>query len=342
MDALAVAVTRGGIRESLHRVHVAVADARGRIRASAGDPYLITFLRSSAKPLQALPLVESGAADAFGLGESELAIACASHAGGAVHTAAATALLRKAGLTPAALRCGIHAPEDREAAEALAGQAPVRLHNNCSGKHAGMLAVCVHRGWDPATYLDPEHPLQAEIRALVTAVAGATPVIGTDGCGVPTFGLPLAAMATAFARLGSGETLPAGRAAAAVRLAAAMAAHPELVSGPGHFNTEFLRRHGAAWMLKGGAEGLWCGALRGPGGLGLAVKAEDGSGRGSTPAFLAVLEALGLPGGSDPALADHRRPVVRNTLGAAVGWVEVVSPPAWPPLRLQEGMVGGA
>ncbi len=319
MAPLTVSVTRGGIRESLHRVHVAVADATGLLLGSAGDPELVAFMRSSAKPIQALPLVESGAAAAFGLEDRHLAIACASHMGMPIHTDAASDLLHRAGLGPEHLCCGPHAPEHRGAAEALvrAGRAPERIHNNCSGKHAGMLATCVHLGWDLATYLDPDHALQRRIQESLAELSSWRPVLGSDGCGVPTFALPLRAMATAFARLASGR---------GARLADAMAAHPELVSGPGHLNTDLLAGHGHRILTKGGAEGVWCYAVRGATAVGVALKVEDGSPRPLGPALLETLAALGLPGGGDPRLDAYRNPPVRNTLGHPVGGFDVEVP----------------
>ena len=336
-----VTATRGGVVESRHRVHVALADAQGRLLAAAGDCDLVTFLRSSAKPLQAVPLVASGAAAAFGLDSGDLAIACASHIGAGIHLEAAARLLAKAGLGPQHLRCGAHPPEDAAERARLGGHPPQRLHNNCSGKHAGMLAVCAHLGWDLDGYLDPEHPLQQAIRGIVAEAAGVQPILGVDGCGVPTFGLPLHAMATAFARLGCGAGLPDAAAAAAAPLAEAMAARPELISGPGQFNTEFLRHRGHEWLTKGGAEGVWCAGRRGPApGLGLALKVEDGAGRAAPPAFLAVLAACGLPGGQE---ADARfcRPALRNTLGAEVGSL-AATVPAGLPATLRQGMAAGA
>jgi L-asparaginase II len=333
LPPVTVAVTRGGVVECRHRVHVAVADARGRLVAAAGDPGLVTFLRSAAKPIQALALVESGAADDLGCTGRHLAVACASHHGMEMHVQVVRELLGRAGLGPEHLRCGPHAPADPEAAEALrrAGAVPERIHNNCSGKHAGMLAVCVHRGWAPDGYLDPHHPVQCEIRATLEALAGqAVAASAPDGCGVPTFALPLRAMAVAYARLGCGYGLPGVRAVAAARLAEAMAAHPELVSGPGSLNTELLRRHGQRVLTKGGAEGVWCYAVRQQGpGLGLALKVEDGAARAVGPALLAVLKALGLPGGGDPELASFTRPIVRNTLGEAVGEIRAEVPAAF-------------
>jgi L-asparaginase II len=328
-DPVTVTVTRGRLPESVHRVHVAVADADGRVIAAAGDPGLRAFLRSAAKPLQALPLVESGAADRFGLLPPELAVACGSHEGAFIHQETVRTLLRRVGLDEGALRCGIHPPQDPEALAALvrAGEAPRRLHHNCSGKHAGMLATCVHRGW-PLEYLGPDHPLQVWIREIVADAAGEAPELAVDGCGVPTFGLSLRGMATAYARLGSGQGLPAPRAAAAARLATAMAAHPVLVSGTGSVNTVMLARQGARWLTKGGAEGVWCLGLRPAAGavLGVAVKTLDGSHRGTIPALCAALAALGVPGADDPELVPFARPLVRNTLDQVVGETRVALP----------------
>ncbi len=324
-----VVVTRGSAAESVHRVHIVVADAAGAVRAAAGDPRHFAFWRSAAKPVQALCLVESGAADAFDLEAADLAIACGSHTGTPAHVAAARRLLGRAGREPADLACGPHAPEDAAAAAALSalGLAPQPLHNNCSGKHAGMIAACVHAGWPIAGYRSPGHPLQRWIQAAVRDVTGVEPVVGVDGCGVPTFGMPLAAMAVAYARLASGTGLTARRAAAAGRLGDAMAAHPEAVAGPGYANTLLLALHGDRLLTKGGAEGVWCAGLRGPGsGLGIALKVEDGAGRASVPALCAVLSALDLPGGGDPRLAGVGRPELRNTLGEVVGILEADLP----------------
>ena len=324
-----VTLTRGGIPESMHAVHVAVVDGDGRLLAGAGDPGRVAFLRSSAKPLQALPLVESGAADAFGLEPAELAVACGSHEGAAIHQRTVQGLLRKAGLSEDDLRCGLHPPGDAEAAAALAraGEPPRRIHNNCSGKHAGMLATCVHRGW-PLDYLRVDHPLQRWIQEIVAGACGEAATLGVDGCGVPTFGVSLRGMALSFARFGSGRGLPAARAGAARRLAMAMAAHPVLVSGEGSFNTLLLARHGVRWVTKGGAEGVWCLGLRdgGGAGLGIALKVQDGSHRPSAAVLLQAMAALGVPGATDPALAPWAYPVVRNTLDAVVGEMQVVFP----------------
>lgn len=335
VGAAVVTVTRGGIPESRHRVHIAVCDAAGRVLAAAGEPDLRAFLRSSAKPLQALPLVESGAADALGLGAQELAVACGSHLGMEMHAGTVAGLLARAGLSPEDLACGVDGPADASAAATLRreGRPPGRIHNNCSGKHAGMLACCRQMGWPTTGYMEPDHPLQRWILEIVTELAGTRPELGTDGCGVPTYALPLAAMATAYARLASGTALPPARAAAAQRLGTAMAAHPEMVAGPGNVGTAILAAAGARLLSKGGAEGVWCLARRGPGaGLGLALKVEDGANRAAPPAALAALAALGLDLRGDPRLAGLAHPRITNTLGAEVGDVQV---------RLPEGFGAG-
>ena len=331
---LLVELTRGGCLESVHRVHVAVADADGRLLAWAGDPDRVAFMRSSAKPLQALPLVASGAAARFGLQPPDLAVACGSHVGAAIHQQAVAALLARAGLDAGALRCGIHPPADSAAHDDLVrrGLPPERIHNNCSGKHAGMLVSCIHLGWPIESYLAPEHPLQRWITEIVASLGGVAPRWAPDGCGVPSFAIPLRAMATAYARLGSGAGLPPAWAEAASVLAGAMADRPELVSGPGRVNTIMLERMGRDVVTKGGAEGVWCAGLRtagAAGAAGLAVKVEDGADRAAAAAAIAVARACAFPGAGDPQLDPFAAPVLRNTLGDAVGEMRVHLPPGF-------------
>jgi L-asparaginase II len=326
---VAVLVTRGTVVEAVHRVHVAVVDGAGRLVAAAGEPRRVAFLRSAAKPIQALPLVATGAADAFGLEPEELAVATGSHVAAREHVEAVRRLLAKAGLDEGALRCGPEVPRDPDVAAELAraGRAAAPVHHNCSGKHAGMLATARHQGW-PLAYLDAEHPLQSLVRRLVQRLTGEAPVLAADGCGVPTFAVTLAGMARAYARLASGWGLEPELAAAARRLAEAMAAAPRLVSGEGTPNTLLLARQGARWLTKGGAEGVWCLGLRASGGpgLGVAAKVEDGAGRAAVPALLAVLRALGVPGAEDPGLEPLARPELHNSRGEVVGAVEAVVP----------------
>jgi L-asparaginase II len=291
VEPILVEVRRGGTFESVHRVH-AVAVRDGEIVEAAGDPELLTFLRSSAKPFQALPL----AAARPDLDDRDLAIASASHLARPDQLAAVNALLAKAPATEAELECG---PE------------PTRLEHNCSGKHAGMLALCVARGWPMQGYRLAEHPVQQACLAVVAEAAEVGPdeiPTGTDGCGVVAFALTLERMAHMFSRL---SVLDEGQ-----RVAAAMRAHPDLIRGPGAPDTELMRTHGN-WAAKGGAEGLLCAS--GPDGIGLALKVADGSHRAVGPALAAFAGRLGYP---LPKLAVAS---VENSRGERVGEVEAVS-----------------
>jgi L-asparaginase II len=260
---------RGGLVEARHRVH-AVAVGGGSIVASAGDPALLTHFRSSAKPLQALPVVRARA----DLDDAEIAIASASHLARPEQLEAVRSLLAKANASVDDLECG---PD------------PTRVEHNCSGKHAGLIALCRARGWPVAGYRLPEHPCQQELLAEVSAVAEVEPgtmPTATDGCGIVTFGLTLERMAHAFSRFHSLE--------GASRIAQAMQAHPDLIRGPGAPDTELMRRL-PGWIAKGGAEGLLCAAS--PDGLGLALKVEDGTGRAQRSAVAEFVRRLGLDTG---------------------------------------------
>lgn len=317
------AVERGGRIESVHRGTVAVADRDGRLRYLAGDPALPLYLRSACKPLQALPLVEGGGVEKFELTGAELAVVCASHAAEPVHLEAVGSILSKIGLDPSALRCGPHVPLDPATAAALArsGRSPEPIHNNCSGKHAGMLASCRLHGWPTETYLEPGHPLQRRIAAIIAEFcADGEPLPhATDGCGVPTFHATVGQLARAFARLADPRDLPAPRAAAVRRIGDAMAAHPVMVSGTGRLATVLMEVLGDRLFCKGGAEGGFGIALRGRG-LGIAVKVDDGNARAMGPILVEVLRQLGAAGPAEAAaLAAHARPDVLNTRGEIVG-----------------------
>lgn len=334
-----VEYTRGGIVESLHTGAVAVADAQGRLVASYGDPGLVTFLRSSAKPFQALPLVESGAAEAFDLTPRELALCCASHTGTDAHVEVAQSIQAKIGASEADLLCGVHDPTDPATAQRLLahGLAATPNRHNCSGKHSGMLALARHHDWPLADYVNPRHPTQQAILAAFAEMCGLAPaevVVGTDGCSAPNFAVPLASAATAFARLANPAGLPHRRANALRTLFYAMTAHPEMVRGLGGFDTELMRRRPGLLVSKAGAEayqglGLAAGALRpGSPALGIALKVADGTGRAAAPAALAVLQQLGLLDDRDlELLAAHghapRQPL-RNWRGLAVGEARAV------------------
>ena len=316
-----VEVVRGTIVESRHAGAVAVADADGRVLLALGDVERPIFPRSAVKALQAIPLVESGTADAFGLGEDELAVACASHSGDRVHIAAVRSLLAKAGLDESHLACGAHWPVSETAMRELmrAGRRPQAIHNNCSGKHAGMLAASVHLGLDPRGYERPDHRLQVMIAGIISETCGVRldrDCMGIDGCSVPTWSLPLGALAQGFARLGTGEGLATTRAGAAARLLRACFASPVLVAGEGRFDTIAMRALAPAIFVKGGAEGVHCAALPGLG-LGVALKVDDGAKRGVERALSEVLTAL-LPEARS-ALADQLDGELLNWRGISVG-----------------------
>jgi L-asparaginase II len=294
--AILAEILRGPHIESVHTGALAVCDAGGRLVLALGDPHRATFPRSAIKGLQALPLLAGGAADRFGLSDAELALACASHTGLPVHTAAAASMLAKAGRAPACLECGAHWPTSASASRALAaaGGQPSALHNNCSGKHAGFICVAAASGEDPAGYIGPDHPAMRRVTAAVSEATGAalTPDNrATDGCSIPTFAMPLSAVATGFARFGTGQHLPAEFAAAAVRLRQAVAANPLMVAGDKRFDSEIMAALGTAAFVKTGAEGVHAGCLPGLG-LGFALKVDDGANRAADACAAALLLRL--------------------------------------------------
>ncbi|WP_034356207.1 asparaginase [Deinococcus phoenicis] len=322
--------TRGGVPESLHRVHVAVVDAGRRQVAACGDADLVTFPRSSSKPVQALPL----ALAAPELPGDELAIACASHAGTPEHLAVVARLLARSGSTVEDLRCGTHPPFDPAAAADLIrrGEQPTPLHHNCSGKHAGMLLACVLNGWPREGYTEQPHPLQLRIRELHADLGGVAMDdvhVGTDGCSVPALALPLHGMARVFARLAApAESLAGPLAPALERVFGAMTAHPLLIAGPGRLDTTLMSLV-PGLAAKMGAEAFYGMALRetprGP--LGVAFKVQDGGERARPHVALAMLEALGVPVTAElRALAPN---VQYNWAGREVGTAEVELPLRW-------------
>ena len=318
-----VEVLRGALVESRHSGAVAVADADGARVLALGDVERPVYPRSAVKALQALPLVESGAADRYGFGPEELALACASHSGEPGHIATVTRMLARAGLDAGALQCGAHWPIHQPSAQALAreGGAASALHNNCSGKHAGFLCAACTMSADRGHYLAPAHPVQRAVRATIEDLTGtvlAPEVCATDGCSAPTWATPLAALARGFARFGTGTGLAPERAKAAARLRAACAAHPWHVAGTGRFDTEIMTRFRERVFVKTGAEGVYCAALPEQG-LGIAVKCDDGAGRAAEVMMAAMLERF-LPMSADVlALGSLVRPSLRNWNGTAVG-----------------------
>ncbi|CAA9537381.1 MAG: Hypothetical protein of L-Asparaginase type 2-like superfamily [uncultured Thermomicrobiales bacterium] len=326
--AVLAETTRGGIVESVHHGVIVVADVSGELVAHAGDPCRVVFYRSSAKPFQAIPVVESGAADRFGFTPRELALCCASHSGEPHHQAEVAAMLAKVGLGVDALRCGCIVPYNKaEGARVAAGVVPPSpLQCDCSGKHAGMLAVCVHEGLPTETYLEPSHPLQRRILGIMAEVLRVEvgeigP--GTDGCSLPTFAAPVAAMARSWATLADPEAAPAGQgrehAAALGRLAAAMVEAPENVAGEGEFVTDLMAIAGGRVVAKSGAEGLFCLALP-ERGLGGAVRVLDGSFRAHPVVVAALLHELGALDEATLAAIGERHPAaIRNHNGWQVG-----------------------
>jgi L-asparaginase II len=332
-----VMVTRGSFVESVHRGHLVAAEGGGRTVAVLGSADAVAFIRSAAKPFQALPLVASGAAAAFGLDERELAVACGSHDATHAHTEAVTSLLAKAGLSVSDLNCGAHEPYSKEAAEELKsrGERPSAVHNNCSGNHAGMLALARHLGADVATYHLPENPAQRAVFRAVSHFSGLPPEelgYATDNCAAPTFALSVGTMARMFARLvapaGAGG-LSAGADAgpdAARRVVSAMMARPEMVEGDGELDTELMRAAAGRLVSKVGAEGIYAAGVlpceRWPRGLGLACKIEDGDKGDRARPRIAVeaLRQLGVLG--DPelrTLSKFARQALKNHRGEEVG-----------------------
>ena len=296
-----VEVTRGAITESRHRGHIVATEPDGQIVAFLGAPETVTFLRSSAKPHQAIPLIVSGAADHFGFNESEIALACASHSGEPIHTDIAASMLRKIGLEPEALRCGVHEPFSPDVTRELRarGEQPNVLQNNCSGKHAGMLAVAKFLGAPTETYDSADNPVQLAIATVVSQfsdIALENISVGVDGCGVPVFGVTMKAMALMYARLvAPPSTLDAATRAACARIVAAMTTHPELIGGTkDRLDTEMMRATAGGLISKVGAEGVYTAGIlpcpTWPKGLGLALKIEDGDDHRARPTV--VIESL--------------------------------------------------
>jgi L-asparaginase II len=322
-----VEVLRGALVESRHRGAVAVTDAEGASVLALGDVATPIFPRSAVKALQAVPLVETGAADRYGFGDEELALACASHSGEPAHVAGVERMLAKAGLDAAALACGAHWPMSQPATAALARIGmPSALHNNCSGKHAGFICDACAMGIDHAGYWRLEHPVQRAVRAVLEDFTGAVlspDRCAVDGCSVPTWVIPLQNLAHAFAKFGSGHGLAPERAKAAARLRAACAQKPWHVAGTGRFCTEIMQLFGARVFVKTGAEGVYCGALPEQG-FGIAIKCDDGAGRAAQAIMTALIaRLLPLDDTERAALTRFQRPTLRNWNGFEVGTLRV-------------------
>src|SRR5258705_4634441 len=326
-----VEVRRGGIVESRHRGAIVIAEPDGRVVKHLGDDGFVTSTRSTIKPIQAIPFITSGAADHFNVDEREPADLCASHEGEPIHTETVAGMLARAGLDESALRCGAQAPYNADAAKKLdvAGQSFTQLHNNCSGKHTGMLMTAVLRRLPLDDYVSVEHPVQREIVSTFARMAGLDEPLPTaiDGCSAPTFGVPLRSLAVAFARLVNPSDEVSAAARAAHRIVAAMIHHPEMVGGTkGRFDTELLRAGHGKLVCKIGAEASYSvGVLpceRFPRGAGIALKMEDGSYRGLGPTVVETLAQLAILNEDEVAqLSSYHRPVIDNRRGLNVGEV---------------------
>ncbi|MBI3449536.1 MAG: asparaginase [Acidobacteria bacterium] len=326
----AVEITRGEIVECAHAAAIAVAHPDGRLEATLGDPERIIFLRSAAKPFQAAAVLEAGIAERYGLLPPEIALISSSHAGEPHHVDAARSILARAGLPEEALQCGTHLPFSRPAAERVLtnGGVPGVLMNNCSGKHAGMLAASRALGHPLESYLDPEHPVQRRNLEAVAAFTGRSArdiVVAVDGCSAPTFGVSLREAAVSFARLVAPPAAPAGSAALGLmagRVASAMRAHPEMVAGDGMLDTVLMRAI-PRLLAKIGADGFHAMGWDSPSGpLGIAVKIFDGdSGRARTAVVLETLRQLGALSGAAVPESLRSALTVRNLRGREVGSV---------------------
>ncbi|WP_026962119.1 asparaginase [Alicyclobacillus herbarius] len=324
MSESLVEVWRGPLVESRHRGDVVVVDDTGQVVYACGNPDHITFARSTAKPLQVVPLLETGAAEAFALTDEEIALCSASHSGEPSHVGVVRGLLARAGIPETCLQCGVHPPYHTPTYEQVlrSGESLNPLYNNCSGKHAGMLVLAKHLGADFDTYLHPDHPVQRKVKEVVadlTEVEANQIAIGIDGCGVPVFGLPLKNLALAYAKLARPDKLSRTRAAALRRIRDAMMSYPHHVGGSERFCTELMAVAPGEIVAKVGAEGVYSVGLPKLG-LGMAVKIEDGNARAAYPT---VVEALSQMQALAPTVLSKLEafwhPVLKNHRGIVVG-----------------------
>ncbi len=323
-------VIRGETVESVHTGHLCVVDGEGNMLHSLGDPTTVTFFRSAAKPFQAIPFITSGAADAYSFTEEEIALACASHSGESQHLRVAGQMLDKAGLTIDDLRCGAHAPFNEAESQRLlrAGYKPTQLHNNCSGKHAAMLAFAKHIGADSKTYLSPDNRIQKRILKCIadfTEMSEDKIALGIDGCAAPNFAVPISAMAKSFINLISPAKFPDATQAACHRIVTTMMNHPELIGGSERLDTMLMQAARGKIISKVGADGVWlCGVLpseRWPTGLGIALKVADGDDMRARPVVaVEILRQLGILSRDD--LTDLSPMPIKNRRGEVVGLTE--------------------
>jgi len=319
-----IEVTRGPAVESRHRGAFAVVDAAGKIVWAAGDAQMPVYPRSVAKPLQALPLIETGAADRFNLSDKELALACASHKGEPSHVAAVEAWLARVGLDASCLGCGVQAPRTAEAAEKVIrdGTPLNAAYHNCSGKHTGFLCTCVACGDPVPGYIEPGHPAQKRVTQVLAEMTGcdlSRAPFGRDGCGIPVYLMPLESLALGMARLADPSKLPEVRAHASNRLLNAMASEPFYVNGTGGFTTEVMLAAPQTVRIKGGAEGVYAAALPTMG-LGVALKIDDGAMRAAECAMARILQGLGcFSGDREERLGPFLSPLIMTNAGREAG-----------------------
>lgn len=323
-NPVTVEVTRGSLVESRHRGMAVVVDGAGKVLFQAGDIEAAVFPRSACKAMQAIPLIESGAADAFGLTAKELALSCSSHSGEDEHVSTAAGMLAKAGRDVSALECGAHWSSDQKTIihQARTLEAPNALHNNCSGKHSGFICTCVQSGWDHAGYIGYDHPLQAEIRAVMQDLTGAalgTDNCGVDGCSIPTYAAPLKGLAHGFAKMLTGTGISKTRADASRRLMEACMAEPFYVAGTGRACTKLMQIAPGKIFAKTGAEGVFVAALPDHG-VAMAVKCEDGTTRAAESMIFALVARYFEAGSPEcEALMALANRTMKNWNGVTVG-----------------------
>lgn len=319
-----VHVYRGEYVESVHYGSIAVVDASGKLLASAGDPYLKTFIRSSAKPIQAMPIIFSGAHDKYNFTSDELALMCASHNGEELHVNTVRRILQKVGVPEEKLACGVHMPYYKPTTDQMIrdGIDPIPAQSNCSGKHSAMLALSAYYGWDLDTYIQVDHPVQQlmlDVMSDVSELPRDEFWIGIDGCGVPVFGMPLYNMALAYARLTKPETLQEKYRRPAEILTQAMYTSPMLVAGTGRFCTDLMTVMQGKVIAKAGAEAVYTVGIMDKG-IGIAIKISDGGPRGKELAMMKALEDLGFINEEEIAqLEKYRYPIVKNNHQMIIG-----------------------
>ncbi|ASK62332.1 L-asparaginase [Virgibacillus phasianinus] len=320
-----VHVYRGGCLESVHEIDVVVVDSMGKVLFSYGDPNRPTFARSSMKPFQAVPIVESGAVENFSFDAADIALFCASHNGEPFHRSRVLSLLEKVGQGEDSLQCGTHIPRDLESYKKLIrnGKELTPVFSNCSGKHTGMLATCVHLNEETKTYRELDHPHQQRILHVISTICDFNKEaigIGVDGCGVPVHQLPLKQIATGFARLSSPEKMIDDTYTKALTtIRDSMMAHPEMVAGTNRFDTDLMKAFDGKIVAKAGAEGVQCIGLV-ESGIGIAIKVEDGNGRATSAAAMKVLKEMNVGDEQEyEILQSYAEPIIKNMAGNVVG-----------------------